>query len=78
MGETMDPNLMQKEPVPDLSGTILGTWRVLYEAERGKKRHFMCQCVGCGVRKFIVAMKFRRGYALRCPECRIRQEFRDM
>lgn len=73
----MEPNSMQKQILPDLSGRILGTWRVLYEAERGEKRHYMCQCVGCGVRKFIMAIKFQRRYALQCPECRIRREFLD-
>ena len=52
----------------------IGTWRVLYLAEVDRRQHCMCQCVRCGVKKFIEVFKFRKGYALRCPECRIRQE----
>ena len=52
----------------------IGTWRVLYLTEVEKRQHCMCQCVHCGIKKFIEAFKFRKGYALRCPECRIRQE----
>ncbi len=52
----------------------IGTWRVLYLTEDEPNRQCMCQCVRCGVRKLIDAFKFRKGYALRCPECRIRQE----
>ncbi len=52
----------------------IGTWRVLYLTDDVKNRQCMCQCVRCGVKKFIEAFKFRKGYALRCPECRIRQE----
>ena len=51
----------------------IGTWRVLYETEVEKRQHCMCQCVRCGTRKFIEAFKFRKGYALRCRECRIRE-----
>ena len=59
---------------PELPGMTIGTWRVLYLAEVDRRQHCMCQCVRCGVKKFIEAFKFRKGYALRCPECRIRQE----
>jgi hypothetical protein len=58
---------------PDLSGMTIGTWRVLYEAEGEERAHCMCRCVRCGVKKIIMIRKFLRGYALRCPECRIRQ-----
>jgi len=74
----MEGNRMRSHDPPDLSGRTLGTWRVLYEAEREERRHYMCQCVSCGVRKFILAFKFRKGYALRCPECRIRRELLEM
>lgn len=56
----------------------IGTWRVLYVTEGEKNRQCMCQCVRCGVKKFIEAFKFRKGYALRCPECRIREELAGM
>ena len=52
----------------------IGTWRVLYLTEDRTNRQCMCQCVRCGVKKFIEAFKFRKRYALRCPECRIREE----
>jgi hypothetical protein len=51
----------------------IGTWRILYEAEGEEKPYCMCRCVRCGVKKIIGIRKFLRGYALRCPECRIRQ-----
>ncbi len=51
----------------------IGTWRVLYLTEAEKRQQCMCQCVRCGIRKFIEAFKFRKGYALRCRECRIRE-----
>jgi hypothetical protein len=60
---------------PDLSGLTIGTWRILYEAEGEEKPFCMCRCVRCGVKKIITVRKFLRGYALRCPECRIRQVF---
>jgi hypothetical protein len=52
----------------------IGTWRILYEAEGEEKAYCMCRCIRCGVKKIITVRKFLRGYALRCPECRIRQE----
>lgn len=52
----------------------IGTWRVLYEAVVDRKRHCMCQCVECGVRKIIMAFKLRQRYALRCRECKIKQD----
>ena len=58
---------------PDLSGMTIGTWRILYEAEGEERPFCMCRCVRCGVKKIIGVRKFLRGYALRCPECRIRQ-----
>ncbi len=60
--------------MPELCGTTVGTWRVLYHTEAEKCRQYMCQCVRCGIKKFIEAFKFRKRYALRCPECRIREE----
>ena len=53
----------------------IGTWRVLYLTEEEKGQHCMCQCVRCGIKKLIEAFKFRKRYALRCPQCRIREEF---
>ncbi|HEY7585850.1 MAG TPA: hypothetical protein VH866_05015 [Candidatus Deferrimicrobiaceae bacterium] len=38
------------------------------------RTHYMCQCAHCGVRKYIMALKIRKGYALRCRECRIRED----
>lgn len=52
----------------------IGTWRVLDLTEEERGRHCMCQCVHCGVKKFIEAFKFRKGYALRCPQCKISRE----
>ncbi len=60
--------------IPDLSGRTFGTWRVLYEAEVEEKKHYMCRCESCGVKKIIPAIKLWKGYALRCRECRIREE----
>jgi hypothetical protein len=60
--------------LPEICGRTIGTWRVLYLTEAEKNRQCMCQCVRCGVKKFIEAFKFRKGYALRCPECKIREE----
>jgi hypothetical protein len=65
---------LRKPRIPDLSGKTFGTWRVLYEAEVEEKRHYMCRCGGCGVKKIILAIKLWKGYALRCRECKIRQE----
>jgi hypothetical protein len=65
---------LRRRPLPDLSGTTVGTWRVLYEAKDERKRHCMCRCVRCGVKKIILSFKLREQYALRCPECRIRQQ----
>ncbi len=59
---------------PELPGTTVGTWRVLYLTEGDVNRQCMCQCVRCGVKKFIETFKFRKKYALRCPECRIREQ----
>ena len=59
---------------PELAGMTIGTWRVLYLTEEEKMQHCMCQCVHCGIKKFIEAFKFRKGYALRCPQCRISRE----
>jgi hypothetical protein len=61
-------------PVRDLAGRTVGTWRVLYEAEVRRRTHYMCQCARCGVRKYIMALKIRKGNALPCRECRIREE----
>ena len=65
---------LRKPRIPDLSGKTFGTWRVLYEAEVEQKRHYMCRCGGCGVKKIILAIKLWKGYALRCRECKIRRE----
>lgn len=46
----------------------------MYEAEVEGKRHYMCRCGNCGVKKMIPAIKLWKGYALRCRECRIRQD----
>jgi hypothetical protein len=51
----------------------IGTWRILFEAEVEEKRHCMCQCVRCGVKKYIMVSKIGKGYALKCGECRVRQ-----
>jgi len=53
----------------------VGTWQVLYEATEEDRPHCMCRCVRCGVKKIIMAFKLRKGYVLRCRECRIRREF---
>ena len=34
----------------------IGTWRVLYLAEVDRRQHCMCQCVRCGVKKFIARL----------------------
>jgi hypothetical protein len=65
---------LQHRRIPDLSGRTFGTWRVLYEAEVEEKKHYMCRCESCGVKKIILAIKLWKGYALRCRECRIRGE----
>ena len=67
------PPGIRRGQFPDLSGMTIGTWRILYEAEGEEKPYCMCRCVRCGVKKIITVRKFLRGYALRCPECRIRQ-----
>ncbi len=64
----------RRRRIPELAGTTIGTWRVLYLTEPQPRQLCMCQCVRCGIKKFIEAFKFRKGYALRCPECRMRQE----
>jgi len=65
---------MRRCRIPDLTGMTVGTWRVLYETTEEENPRCMCRCVRCGVRKIIPAIKIRKGYALRCPECRIRRE----
>lgn len=59
---------------PELSGMTIGTWRVLYLTEVDRRQQCMCRCVRCGIKKFIEAFKFRKGYALRCPGCRIQRQ----
>lgn len=59
---------------PDLSGMIVGTWRVLYEDAGEGGSYCMCLCTRCGVRRIFPAFKLRKGYALRCTECRVRRE----
>jgi hypothetical protein len=66
--------LRKDSPTGDYSGRTVGTWRVLYEVELRHRTHYMCQCAHCGVRKYIMALKIRKGYALRCRECRIRED----
>jgi len=61
--------------VPDLRGMTIGTWRVLYLTEEEKGGTACASASSAASRNFIEAFKFRKGYALRCPECRIRQEF---
>lgn len=65
---------MRRCRIPDLTGMTVGTWQVLYETTEDENPRCMCRCVRCGVRKIIPAIKIRKGYALRCRECRIRQE----
>ena len=65
---------MKRCRVPDLTGMAFGTWRVLYETTEEDNPYCMCRCVRCGVKKRILAIKIRKGYALRCPQCRIRRE----
>jgi len=59
---------------PDLTGMTIGTWRILYEAKGEEKPFCMCRCLRCGVKKIIMTCKFLKGYVLKCPECRIRQD----
>ncbi|MBI5420372.1 MAG: hypothetical protein HZA60_09795 [Deltaproteobacteria bacterium] len=65
--------ITRKQAILDSRGTIFGTWRVLYPAETEKPR-IMCQCVHCGVRKFITVDTLWGRRGLRCRECRIRKE----
>jgi hypothetical protein len=65
---------MKRCRIPDLSGMTVGTWTVLYETTEEDNPYCMCRCIRCGVKKMILAIKIRKGYALRCPECRIRRE----
>ena len=65
---------MRRTTYPDLTGVTIGTWRILHESKGEEKPFCMCQCLGCGVKKMIMTRKFLKGYVLRCPECRIRQE----
>lgn len=74
MGAQPAAQRLPKRRIPDLSGRTFGIWRVLYEAEVEEKRHYMCRCGHCGVKKMIPAIKLWKGYALRCRECRIRQD----
>ena len=69
-----DAQPLRRRGIPDLCGRTFGTWRALYEAEVEQKRHYMCRCGGCGVKKIIPAIKLWKGYALRCRECKIRQD----
>jgi hypothetical protein len=64
---------MRRRKVPDLSGMIIGTWEVLYESGGEEASCCMCRCLRCGIRKIILASKFRKGYVLRCRECRVRE-----
>ncbi len=59
--------------IPDLTGMTIGNWVVLYETTEEENPHCMCRCVRCGVRRIFPARKIRKGYALRCRECGIRE-----
>ncbi len=71
-----DPASGAAYPPPDLTGRTIGTWQVLYETSVEGKRHCMCRCVRCGVRKIFPAFKLWKGYALRCQGCRVEREAR--
>ena len=66
---------MRRCRIPDLTGMTFGTWRILYETTQEDNPYCMCQCLRCGVKKRIRAIKIRKRYALRCPQCRIEKEF---
>lgn len=68
---------VRRSRFPDLTGTTIGTWRILYEAKGEEKSFCMCQCLRCGVKKIIPVRKFLKGYVLNCPECRIRQDLAE-
>ena len=65
---------VRRSRFPDLTGLTIGTWRILNESKGEEKPVCMCQCLRCGVKKIILACKFLKGYVLKCPECRIRQD----
>ncbi len=74
MAEGAISGRMRRCRIPNLTGMTVGTWRILYETTEEENPSCMCRCVRCGVRKIIPAFKIRKGYALRCQECRIRGE----
>ncbi len=69
-----DGRAIRRHRVPDLTGMTIGTWRILHEEKENGTPYCLCQCILCGVRKIIPTAKFLKGYALRCPECRIRRD----
>jgi hypothetical protein len=65
---------IRRSRFPDLTGMTIGTWRIHYESTGEEKPFCIGQCLRCGIKKIIMTCKFLKGYVLRCPEFRIRQD----
>ena len=65
---------MRPRRIPDLSGSTVGRWHVLYETGFERRRRCMCRCLECGLRRFVMVLSLWRGYAPECSGCKARRE----